>query len=86
MEEDEALYKTQFASYIATDFGADDMEEKMAAVHEAIRADPSPSEKYQPPANLDKTTYRHTPKKSYEQRKADLKEKKERLLQEMEEK
>ncbi len=46
MEEDEALYKTHFSSYIAADFGPDDMEEKMAAVHEAIRADPSPSKKY----------------------------------------
>ncbi len=46
IEEDEALYKTQFASYIATDFGPDDMEEKMAAIHAAIREDPSPSKKY----------------------------------------
>ncbi len=40
--------------------------------------------RYEPPANLDRTSYRKTPKKTYEQRKADLEEKKERLLQEME--
>ncbi len=40
--------------------------------------------RYEAPANLDRTSYRKTPKKTYEQRKADLEEKKERLLQEME--
>ena len=34
MEEDEALYKEQFASYIALGLGPENMEEVLQAVHE----------------------------------------------------
>ena len=44
-EEDNQKYQEQFASYIANDISADGLEEMYETVHEAIREDPTPSEK-----------------------------------------
>mmetsp|Transcript_23758 Transcript_23758/g.34910 ORF Transcript_23758/g.34910 Transcript_23758/m.34910 type:complete len:307 (-) Transcript_23758:326-1246(-) len=44
-EEDNQKYQEQFAGYIAEDIEADGLEELYEGVHEAIREDPSPSEK-----------------------------------------
>jgi large subunit ribosomal protein L5e len=72
-EEDEALYKTQFSSYISNDVAADTMEEYIEAVHEAIRADPSPAPKSDFKGD---SKYKKPVKKTYEQRKADAAAKK----------
>ena len=72
-EEDEALYKTQFAQYIANDISADSMEEYIEGVHIAIREDPSPAAKK---AFTPDKKYKRPAKKSYEQRKADAAAKK----------
>jgi len=44
-EEDNTKFQEQFASYIANDVEMDGLEELYESVHEAIREDPSPSEK-----------------------------------------
>merc|ERR1712184_166051 len=44
-EEDNAKYQQQFSSYIKNNIQADGLEELYESVHEAIRNDPSPSEK-----------------------------------------
>merc|ERR1711976_389855 len=44
-EEDNTKYQEQFATYIENDVEADGLEELYESVHEAIREDPSPSEK-----------------------------------------
>lgn len=44
-EEDNTKYQEQFAGYIENDVEADGLEELYESVHEAIREDPSPSEK-----------------------------------------
>lgn len=41
-DEDEDKYNQHFAKYIENDINADNIEDKIAAVHAAIRADPSP--------------------------------------------
>jgi large subunit ribosomal protein L5e len=73
MEEDADKYKTEFANFIKEEVAADDLEDLYTSVHEAIREDPSPSEKeeFEP----DKE-YKNKAKKSYEDRKASVEEKK----------
>ena len=44
-EEDNTKFQEQFASYIANDVEMDGLEDLYESVHEAIREDPSPSEK-----------------------------------------
>merc|ERR1712154_317866 len=44
-EEDNTKYQEQFAKYIEEDVEPDGLEELYEGVHEAIREDPSPSEK-----------------------------------------
>merc|ERR1712232_980423 len=44
-EEDNQKYQECFAAYIENDVEADGLEELYEAVHEAIREDPSPSDK-----------------------------------------
>ena len=73
-EDDDENYKKYFAKYIEAGITADDLEEVLGKVHEAIRADPSPSPKYTP-AVVDKS-FRKGIKKTYEQRKADAAAKK----------
>jgi large subunit ribosomal protein L5e len=73
-EDDDENYKKYFAKYIEAGITADDLEEVLGKVHEAIRADPSPSPKYTP-AVVDKS-FRKGIKKTYEQRKADSNAKK----------
>lgn len=71
--EDPELYAKQFAAYVDAGIEPDDYSDVLEKVHEAIREDPSPSEKTTP--SFDKNRGGHGPKptrKSYEQRKADM--------------
>jgi len=72
-EEEPETYQKLFASYLENDFTPEDMEEAMEAVIEAIRENPDhvPTEKKKP--STPKTW--KLPKLTYEQRKANLKEK-----------
>jgi large subunit ribosomal protein L5e len=76
-EEEPERYEEQFAKYLAADMVPEDLEEVMEGVHEAIREDPEPekSEKNKP----DKPTRWKQVKLSYEEKKANLKEKLEAL-------
>jgi large subunit ribosomal protein L5e len=67
MEEDEALYKEHFATYIELGLGPENMEETIEEVHKAIREDPSPSEKT--PFTPSKK-FKRPAKQTYEERKA----------------
>lgn len=73
MEEDADKYKTEFANFIKEEVAADDLEDLYTSVHEAIREDPSPSEKEEFEPNKE---YKNKAKKSYEDRKASVEEKK----------
>jgi len=79
-EEEPETYEKLFAKYIEEDFTPEDMEENMESVIEAIREDPDhePTEKKKP----DTPTSWKTKKLTYEEKKANLKEKLE-ALQEM---
>jgi len=79
-EDDEDHYKKHFASYIEEGLSGDDLEELYEKVHTAIREDPA-REKKTAFSKIDKS-YRKTPKKSYEQRKADQLTKKKQLASE----
>jgi len=81
-EEDPTEYAKQFADYIKNDMNADNLEEIITAVHEAIRADPAPTAK--PDMKVDKQ-YKKSAKKTYEQRKADVEAKKAALEEEEDE-
>mmetsp|Transcript_621 Transcript_621/g.827 ORF Transcript_621/g.827 Transcript_621/m.827 type:complete len:305 (+) Transcript_621:47-961(+) len=80
-EEDNTKYKEQFAGYIAAGHEPDDLEELYEGVHEAIREDPSPSDKkdYSP----DKT-FKRKAKLSIEERKARVQAKKDAKIAELE--
>jgi large subunit ribosomal protein L5e len=67
-EDDEDMYKRHFAKYIAEGLEADDLEEKLEQVHEAIRADPARVKAPKFTA-IDKS-YKHAVKKTYDERKA----------------
>lgn len=73
-EEDNTKYQQQFAAYIENDIEADGLEELYESVHEAIREDPSPSEKkdFEPD-----TSFKRKVKLTYEERKAKIEAKKE---------
>lgn len=81
-EEDNQKYQEHFAKYIANDFEADNLEEKLEAVHEAIREDPSPAPKkdYTP----DKS-FKRKSKLTYDERKANVQAKKDAKKAELEE-
>jgi len=74
MEDDEENYKKHFSRYIEEGVEADDLEEIIEGVHEAIREDPThqPKEKF---TAIDKS-FKKQVKKTYEQRKADASSKK----------
>lgn len=73
-EEDNQKYKEHFAAYIENEVEADGLEELYEKVHEAIREDPSPSEKkdYTP----DKS-FKRKAKLTHDERKARVEAKKE---------
>lgn len=73
-DDDEENYRKHFAKYLEQDIEADDLEELYEKVHAAIREDPSRKEKEEF-TNIDKS-FKKTPKKSAEQRKADAAAKK----------
>jgi len=74
-EEDNQKYNEHFASYIANDAGADDLEELYEKVHEAIRNDPTPAPKSGYKCD-DKETYKRKPKLTIDERKASVQAKK----------
>lgn len=76
-EDDEENYKKHFAMYLDAGVEADDIEELMEKVHASIREDPS-RDKKEAFTNIDKS-FRKPTKKSYEDRKADARVKKEAL-------
>jgi len=73
-EDDEENYKKHFAGYLDEDIDAEGIEELFEKVHAAIREDPS-REKKEKFTNIDKS-FRKTPKKTGEQRRADAAAKK----------
>ena len=81
-EEDNQKYQEHFAKYIEADIEADGLEEKLEAVHEAIREDPSPAAKkdYSP----DKS-FKRKSKLTYDERKARVVAKKDAKKAELEE-
>merc|ERR1712232_1148739 len=66
-EEDNTKYQQQFASYIKNNIDPEGLEELYESVHEAIRADPSPSEKKN---YLPDKSFKKKAKKTLEERKA----------------
>lgn len=80
-EEDNTKFQEQFASYIENDIEADGLEELYESVHEAIREDPSPSEKkdFTPDKSFKKKS-----KLSNAERKARVQEKKDAKNAELE--
>lgn len=76
-EDDEENYQKHFASYLALDLEADDLEELYEKVHASIREDPTPEEKEAFTA-IDKS-FKRPVKKTYEERKADAAAKKAQL-------
>merc|ERR1712154_513120 len=81
-EEDNTKYQEQFAKYIENDVEPDGMEELYEAVHEAIREDPSPSEKKD--FSPDKS-FKRKAKLSHAERKARVQAKKDAKVAELEE-
>lgn len=81
-EEDNAKYQEHFAAYIANDYEADGLEELYEGVHEAIREDPSPSEKKE--FSPDKS-FKKKAKLTLEERKAAVQAKKDAKKAELEE-
>mmetsp|Transcript_4389 Transcript_4389/g.9414 ORF Transcript_4389/g.9414 Transcript_4389/m.9414 type:complete len:310 (-) Transcript_4389:60-989(-) len=80
-EEDNAKYQEHFASYIANEYEADGLEELYEGVHEAIREDPSASEKKE--FSPDKS-FKRKAKLTLEERKARVQEKKDAKNAELE--
>uniref|UniRef100_A0A7S1YV59 Large ribosomal subunit protein uL18 C-terminal eukaryotes domain-containing protein n=1 Tax=Trieres chinensis TaxID=1514140 RepID=A0A7S1YV59_TRICV len=81
-EEDNQKYQECFAKYIENDVEADGLEELYEGVHEAIREDPSPSEKKDfSPDN----SYKRKAKLTLEERKARVQAKKDAKKAELEE-
>merc|ERR1712232_1037442 len=81
-EEDNTKYQQQFASYIEEDIEADGLEELYEGVHEAIREDPSPSDKKD--FSPDKS-YKRKAKLSHSERKARIQAKKDAKKAELDE-
>jgi large subunit ribosomal protein L5e len=81
-EEDNTKFQEQFSSYIANEVEADGLEELYESVHEAIREDPSPSEKKD--FTPDKS-FKRKSKISLEERKARVQAKKDAKNAELEE-
>ena len=81
-EEDNTKFQSQFASYIENDVEADGLEELYESVHEAIREDPSPSEKKD--FTPDKS-FKRKSKLTNEERKARVQAKKDAKNAELEE-
>merc|ERR1712165_418762 len=81
-EEDNTKYQQQFAKYIEEDIEPDGMEELYESVHEAIREDPSPSEKkdFTPDSS-----FKRKSKLSHAERKARVQAKKDAKIAELEE-
>lgn len=79
-EDDEENYQKHFASYLAADLEADDLEELYEKVHASIREDPTREVKPKFTA-IDKS-FKKTPKKTYEERKEAVREKKAALAAE----
>merc|ERR1712087_815978 len=79
-EEDNAKYQEHFASFIPEDIAADGLEELYESVHEAIREDPSPSDKKD--FSPDKS-FKRKAKLSLEERKARVQAKKEAKIAEL---
>lgn len=77
IEEDATKYKTHFKEYIAAEVEPDDVEELYQKVHQKIREDPVAKAKKA--YTGDKVTHKKAPKKSLEQRKADLESKRSKL-------
>jgi large subunit ribosomal protein L5e len=73
-EDDEELFKRQFASYLAEELTADDLEEMYTEAHQKIRENPvRPAKKYTPEqiAEFKKTSKAHRQQKiTYEQKRA----------------
>lgn len=76
-DDDEEMYNKHFAKYIENDIDADSLEEKLLAVHEAIRANPV-HVKADPYTGFDRS-YKKDVKKSRAQRRADADAKKAEL-------
>merc|ERR1711953_613646 len=75
-EEDNQKYQEHFASYIEADVDGDGLEELYESVHEAIREDPSPSEKkdFTPDSSFKrKSKLSHAERKARVQAKKDAK-------------
>merc|ERR1712232_484911 len=81
-EEDNQKYQECFAAYIANDVDADGLEELYESVHEAIREDPSPSDKKD--FSPDKS-FKRKAKLTLEERKARVQAKKDAKIAELEE-
>lgn len=81
-EEDNTKFQQQFAGYIENDVEADGLEELYESVHEAIRDDPSPSEKKD--FDIDKS-YKRKAKLTLQERKERIQEKKDAKIAELEE-
>merc|ERR1712176_1262700 len=80
-EEDNQKYQQQFATYINAGHEADGLEELYESVHEAIRKDPSPSEKK--PFSPDKS-FKRKAKLTLDERKARVQAKKDAKKAELE--
>lgn len=80
-EEDNQKYKEHFATYIDADVEGDGLEELYESVHEAIREDPSPSEKKD--FTPDKS-FKRKAKLTYDERKAAVEAKKQAKRDELE--
>jgi len=80
-EEDNTKFQEQFATYIENDVEMDGLEELYESVHEAIREDPSPSEKKD--FTPDKS-FKRKAKLTLEERKARVQEKKDAKNAELE--
>jgi len=81
-EEDNQKYQEHFAAYIAADIEFGSLEEKYEEVHEAIREDPSPSEKK---AFTPDKSFKKKGKLTNDERRARVNEKKEAKKAELEE-
>jgi large subunit ribosomal protein L5e len=73
-EEDEVMYKKQFAAYVSAEYDPDELEELYAGVHAKIREDPTPAAKADK-KQYKNLKYKNTAKKTLAQRKQAVKEK-----------
>jgi large subunit ribosomal protein L5e len=78
IEEDATKYKEHFKAWLAEEIEPDDIEEMYQNCHKAIREDPKAKAKAV--FDGDKSTYKKTAKKTYEQRKADVEAKRDALM------